>query len=184
MKAIANLLFEAKMLKDIPRAGFAFLGTGSESIAAHSFAAAFIGYTLSRLDTSADAQRLIAMCLVHDLPEARIGDLNYVNKQYVQADEQKAAAELTRHLPFGEDLAELLEEFNQQTSHEARLAHDADQLAFILDLKAASDVGAKTPEKWLPVVIQRLKTGIGKQLADEILDTEWDAWWRDGYEEY
>lgn len=183
MKAIANLLFEAKMLKDIPRAGFAFLGTGSESIAAHSFAAAFIGYTLSRLDTSVDAGRLIAMCLVHDLPEARIGDLNYVNKQYVQADEQKAVDELTRHLPFGGDIAELIGEFNQQASHEARLAHDADQLAFILDLKAASDVGAKTPEKWLPVVIRRLKTGIGKQLAEEILSTEWDAWWRDGYEE-
>ncbi|MFO7839974.1 MAG: metal-dependent phosphohydrolase, partial [Desulfosalsimonadaceae bacterium] len=63
------------------------------------------------------------------------------------------------------------------------LAHDADQLAFILDLKAVGDIGVKTPEKWLPVVIGRLKTGLGKQLAEAILQTEWDSWWRDGYRE-
>jgi len=32
MKHIANLLFEAKMLKEIPRSGFHFLGCGKESI--------------------------------------------------------------------------------------------------------------------------------------------------------
>lgn len=183
MKAVADLFFEAKMLKDIPRAGFAFLGAGSESIAAHSFAAAFIGYAMSRMDEAADTQRLIAMCLVHDLPEARIGDLNYVNKQYVQADEEQAVADLSRNLCFGEDLAGLIREFQKQASREALLAHDADQLAFILDLKAVADIGVKTPEKWLPVVVRRLKTDLGKQLAEAILQTEWDSWWRDGYRE-
>jgi putative hydrolase of HD superfamily len=183
MKAIADLLFEAKMLKEIPRAGFAFLGAGSESIAAHSFAVAFIGYVLSRLDNRVDAQRLIAMCLVHDLPEARTGDPNYVNKKYVQVNEEKAVADLVQNVPFGADLSSLIEEFNQQESLEARLAHDADQLAFILDLKAAGDVGARTPKKWLPTVIGRLATDIGKSLAEAILATEWDAWWRDGYSE-
>jgi putative hydrolase of HD superfamily len=36
MKNIANLLFEAKMLKEIPRSGFHFLGSGKESIAEHT----------------------------------------------------------------------------------------------------------------------------------------------------
>jgi len=183
MKSIVNLLFEAKMLKDIPRAGFAFLGAGSESIAAHSFQTAFIGYVMSRVLPGVDAQRLISMCLVHDLPEARIGDQNYVNKQYVTVDEAKAVADATRHLSFGRDMAGLIDEFNEQASFEAQLAHDADQLAFVLDLKAAADIGAKTPDKWLPTVSGRLKTEIGRQMADEILKTQWDGWWRDGYEE-
>ena len=42
MKNIANLLFEAKMLKEIPRSGFHFLGAGKESIAEHSFVTTFI----------------------------------------------------------------------------------------------------------------------------------------------
>ncbi len=183
MKAVADLLFEAKILKDIPRAGFAFLGAGNESIAAHSFAAAFIGYVMSRLDQGVDADRLISMCLVHDLPEARIGDLNYVNKQYVEADEKRAVYDATCNVPFGEDLASLISEFNEQESREALLAHDADQLAFILDLKSVEDIGLKGPEKWMPVVLKRLKTNAGRRIADGILETEWDAWWRDRYKE-
>lgn len=183
MKPIINLLFEAKMLKDIPRAGFSFLGAGNESIAAHSFATAFIGYVMSNMVTGIDAQRLISMCLVHDLPEARIGDQNYVNKQYVKPDEAQAVADATRDLPFGMDLAGLIDEFNRQSTLEAQFAHDADQLAFILDLKAVADIGIKTPHKWLPVVIRRLKTETGKKLAQEILQTEWDGWWRDSYYE-
>jgi len=183
MKPIANLLFEAKMLKDIPRAGFAFLGAGKESVASHSFAVTFIAYVLSRLVPEIDAQRLITMCLVHDLPESRVGDQNYVNKQYIRPDEARAVADCTRHLPFAEDLSGLIDEFNGQTTQEAKLAHDADQLAFILDLKAVRDIGIKTPDKWLPVVRERLKTDIGRQLAMEILDTEWDAWWQDTYSE-
>ena len=37
MENIARLLFEAKMLKDIPRSGYHFLGVGKESGAEHSF---------------------------------------------------------------------------------------------------------------------------------------------------
>lgn len=181
MKEIADLLFEAKMLKETPRAGFAFLGAGRESVAEHSFAAAFIGYVMAKMAPGVDALRLISMCLLHDLPEARIGDLNYVQKKYVKADENQAIADATRGLPFGQDLAELLAEFNSQETEAARLAHDADQLAFILDLKSISDVGGQTPNKWLPVVQKRLKTELGRKIADAVSRRPWDAWWMEGY---
>jgi putative hydrolase of HD superfamily len=69
MKNIANLLFEAKMLKEIPRSGFHFLGSGKESIAEHTFSTTFIAYVMSHLEPDIDALKLISMCLVHDLPE-------------------------------------------------------------------------------------------------------------------
>jgi len=47
-----------------------------------------------------DALKLISMCLVHDLPEARIGDLNSVHKAYVEPDEPRAVADMVRALPF------------------------------------------------------------------------------------
>jgi putative hydrolase of HD superfamily len=183
MKAIADLLFEAKILKNIPRAGFAFLGAGRESVAEHSFTTAFIAFVMSRMDPGVDGQRLVAMSLLHDLPEARIGDLNYVQKRYVTADEPRAIADAIANLPFDNDIAELLAEFNGQQTREARLAHDADQLAFILDLKSISDVGGKTPEKWLPVVQKRLKTDLGKKLAEAVSLRSWDAWWMETYSE-
>ncbi len=183
MKEIADLLFEAKMLKEIPRSGFAFLGAGRESVAEHSFAAAFIAYVMAKLEPGVDGLRLITMCLLHDLPEARIGDLNYVQKKYVTADEDRAIADATGNLPFGGDVSELLAEFNSQETDAARLAHDADQLAFILDLKSISDVGGQTPEKWLPVVQKRLKTDLGRKIADAVASRPWDAWWVDAYSE-
>ncbi|MDH3799565.1 MAG: HD domain-containing protein, partial [Desulfobacterales bacterium] len=65
MKHIANLLFEAKMLKEIPRSGFHFLGAGKESVAEHTFSTSFIAYVLAQLDPEIDALKLISMCLVH-----------------------------------------------------------------------------------------------------------------------
>ena len=183
MKAIADLLFESKMLKQIPRSGYHFLGAGNESVAEHSFSATFIAFVMSRLEPGVDSLRLISMCLVHDLGEARTGDLNYVQKKYVLADEARAIADATRKIPFGSDITELIDEFNQQETLEAKLAHDADQISFILDLKAISDTGATTPAKWLPFVIDRLKTDLGKQLADAIVSRNWDDWWIEGYSE-
>jgi putative hydrolase of HD superfamily len=183
MKSIADLLFEAKILKNIPRSGFAFLGAGRESVAEHSFTVAFIAYLMSLMEPQADGRRLVTMCLIHDLPEARTGDLNYVQKKYVFADEQKAISDATRDLPFGDDISGLLAEFNAQQTREAQLAHDADQIAFILDLKTISDVGGKTPEKWLPVVKNRLKTDLGIKLAEAVSERNWDAWWMETYSE-
>jgi putative hydrolase of HD superfamily len=183
MRRIADFLFEARMLKNIERSGFRFLGAGRESVAEHSWMITMIAFALARLEPKADASRLISMCLVHDLPEARIGDLNYVQKQYVKADEAKAVADATRDLPFGEELAALLEEFEKAETLEAKLAKDADQLALILELKAIGDGGCDAPDKWMPFVMQRLTTPVGKQLAENILAAQRDDWWMNTYEE-
>ena len=157
MKSVANLLFEARILKHTPRSGFHFLGAGKESVAEHSFMTTFIGYVMSHLEPHADARKLISLCLVHDLPEARISDLNYVHKRYVTPDESGAVRDMTEGLSFGKSLTALIEEFQAAETLESRLAHDADQLAFVLDLKALSDVGFTPPQNWLPSV-KRLST--------------------------
>ena len=82
MKNIAHLLFKANILKEIPRSGYHFLGAGKESVAEHSFSVSFIAFVMSQIEPDVDAFKLIAMCLVHDLPEAKTGDLNYVQKKY------------------------------------------------------------------------------------------------------
>ncbi len=183
MKDIAKLLFEAKILKEIPRSGYHFLGTGKESVAEHSFMITFIAYTMFKMDPEVDGLKMLSMCLLHDLPEARIGDLNYVQKKYVTVDEKRAAYDATCCVPFGGDIRSLIDEFNAAETKEAKLAKDADQLAFILEMKAISDIGSKAPDNWLPVVLGRLKTDVGKKIAEGIMETEWDSWWRDNYSE-
>lgn len=177
MKNVANLLFEAKMLKEIPRSGFHFLGSGKESIAEHTFSTTFIAYVLAQLQPGVDALKLISMCLVHDLPEARTGDLNTVQKAYVTADEAKALEDATAGLPFGSAITDLIEEFNQNSSVEAKLAHDADQIALILELKYLSDIGYTPPDTWLPHVLGRIQTKIATEITRSIMETNRDDWW-------
>jgi putative hydrolase of HD superfamily len=179
MKNIANLLFEARMLKEIPRSGYHFLGVGKESVAEHCFSTTFIAYVMSRMEPQIDALRLISMCLIHDLPETRIGDLNTVNKKYVTADETKALEDTIEGLAFGENLTDLFNEFNNGHTIEAKLAHDADQLALIFELKDLIDIGYKPPRSWIQNVINRLKTKTGSKIADAVMETSRDEWWLD-----
>jgi putative hydrolase of HD superfamily len=178
MHAIADLLFESRALKSTPRSGFPFLGVGSESVAEHVYHTAFIAFVMSKLEPAADGLKLLSLCLVHDLPEARTGDLNTVNKKYVNVDEQRALTDALAGIPFGGDVSELLEEFNQAQTLEARLARDADQVALVVELKDRLDAGFPSPKDWLPNVLDRLQTETGRRLADAVVAGRRDRWWR------
>ena len=177
MDRIAEFLFETMLLKRVHRTGYQFLGPGKESVAEHTFGVMCIAWTLAQQTPEADTSRLLAMCLVHDLPEARMGDLNYVQKRYVSANEAMAVDHMTQGLPFGPDIRTLLDEFNACETLEAQLAHDADQLAFLLDLKSLADMGYAAPDKWAGHVKERLQTTAGINIAEGIASTEWDSWW-------
>ena len=177
MDNIANFLFETGMLGKTPRSGYQFLGSGKESVAEHILRTVFVGYTLCKTDTSLNELRVLKMCVFHDLPEARTGDMNYVNKKYVDVDEEKAVRELTEDLPFGNDIKSSIAEFNRKETKEALIARDADQIALILQLKEYGDLGNKYAEEWINFAMQRLSTEAGKKLAQRVIKTDSSNWW-------
>ncbi len=179
MNRIIDFLFEIGMLKRTPRSGWQFLGTGSESVAEHAFRTSLIAFALARLTPDVDADRVIRMALLHDLPEARTGDLNYMNQRYVQADERAAARDLSSGLPFAGELIELLEEYREGSTPEAVLAHDADQLELLLQLKEERDTGNPQADDWIPHVLRRLRTELARDLADAALGRNAADWWFD-----
>lgn len=177
MKELADFLFEVGMLKKTPRSGFQFLGSGCESVAEHVLRTLFIGYVLCKLEPEADELKVLRLCLMHDLPEARTGDMNYVNKKYVTVDEKKAIRELAEPLFFGQEIEGTLEEFNRKETRESLLARDADQLSLILQLKECGDLGNKYSQEWIRFAVQRLATKSARDLAADILDTDSSNWW-------
>jgi putative hydrolase of HD superfamily len=122
-------------------------------------------------------EKVVLMCLFHDLVEARTGDLNYVNKKYVQADEEAALKDMTADLPFGDEILQLSLEFNQHCTPESDDAHDADQIEMILQLKELGDLGNRYSKDWISAAVKRLRTENGKRLARSILNTDFSAWW-------
>jgi putative hydrolase of HD superfamily len=174
---LADFLFEAAMLKRTPRTGYQFLGRGKENVAEHSFGTAAIAYVLGRMNGQADMERLLLLALFHDLAEARTGDHNYVNKQYVTSHEKEAFEDAVKDLPFTEELSSLNDEWLGSQSLEACLAADADQLDMILELKRLFDHGWKQAGDWLQYVVKRLKTKEGQSLGQEIMTSGPDDWW-------
>jgi putative hydrolase of HD superfamily len=183
-KNIVNFFFELGMLKRTPRSGFQFLGTGRESVADHTFRVALIGYSLAQLEEGIDLFKVVMLCLFHDVPEARTGDMNYVNKRYVKVDEKKAISHLAETLPFGADFKALMAEYRSGETREAELAHDADQLELILSLKEENDLGNSYARKWIEFAVLRLRTDAGKEFAQEIMKTDSTAWWFEGHDHW
>lgn len=179
MKDIINFLFEVGMLKKTPRTGYQFLGSGNESVAEHSFRTAVIGYILAQLDPEADSRKTMLMCLFHDLHEARTGDHNYVNKRYVNVDEEGAVKDLAGKTPFADEIILLTNEFNTGESLEARISRDADQIDLIMELKVQNDLGNRYADDWLHYALQRIVTENAKIMAQEILTTDSTDWWFD-----
>jgi 5'-deoxynucleotidase YfbR-like HD superfamily hydrolase len=177
MRGLADFLFEVGMLKKTPRSGFQFLGSGCESVAEHVLQTLYIGYVLCKLEPAVDELTVLRLCLVHDLPEARTGDMNYMNKKYVTVDEKKAIRELAEPLFFGGEIEAALEEFNGKETRESLLARDADQLALILQLKECGDLGNKYSQEWIRFAVRRLATENARKLAESILDTDSTNWW-------
>jgi len=174
---IANFLFEAGMLAKTPRSGFFFLGSGEQSVAEHINRTTLIGFVLSKMIKEADENKVLKMCLFHDVGEARTSDLNYVHQKYANADEHKAWDDLAQTLPFGSEIKDLLTEWDLVESLESKIARDADQLELLLSLKEQIDIGNTRAKSWVPSAIKRLKTEEAKKLAEEIISTDSDKWW-------
>ncbi|WP_084146848.1 HD domain-containing protein [Maridesulfovibrio zosterae] len=176
MTRLADFLFEVGMLRKTPRTGYQFLGTGSESVADHSYRVAVLGYVLADM-AGADMARTVFMCLFHDLHEARTGDFNYVNSIYNQSERNKALQHTLDGTGLENKIYPYWEELEASESIESKLAHDADQLDFILNLKEEQDMGNPYAAKWLESAIKRLRTDEGQKLADKISETDHKDWW-------
>lgn len=173
---LADLIFEAGMLRRTPRSGYQFLGTGQENVAEHSFRTAMIGWILARR-AGADAGHVAVMCLFHDLHEARTGDFNYVNKLYNRTRAGEALAHALGGTGLEADVLPLWQELEAAETLEARLAQDADQIDFIANLKEELDLGNKYAGDWLPPALERLRTSEGRELAETLVRTDHKEWW-------
>lgn len=177
LKAVANFLFEVGILSKTPRSGFHFLGSGQQSVSEHTTRTIYVGFVLAMMSSKVDVGKVMKMCLLHDLAEARTSDLNYVHQKYAISDEESAILDLAKTLSFGEEILNILKEYKERKSIEALIAKDADVIEWILSLKEEVDTGNSRAASWLPSSVKRLKTKVAKELAKVAIKTPSDDWW-------
>ena len=176
IKNITNFLFEAGTLKRMRRNSYQALGSGGETIAEHSFRCALIGYCLAKTD-KADENKVMKMCLFHDLLETRTGDRNWINKHYTDALEDKARKDQCQDLPFGKEMLEILTEYEERKTKESILTKDADTLEQMFQEKEYYEIGNKQAYDWMKYSRAKLKTKNAKEIASQVLKGESRDWW-------
>ena len=181
MKDIAKYLYEVGQLKRVKRSGWWMAGINNpESVAEHTFRAAILGYILASLE-GCDPMETATLCLFHDVPEARINDFHRVAKRYIDSDEGEANAqrEQIARLPqqIAENIAALMNDYEEKGTPEARIAHDADLLECLIQAREYQAQGYTDVQDWIINCRAGLKSAAAKSLAEDCLVVEPREWW-------
>ncbi|MCK4781316.1 HD domain-containing protein [Candidatus Parcubacteria bacterium] len=173
--SIVNFLFEIASLRRIFRSQCQMIEKTSDNISDHSFRVAIIGMILAKLE-KADENKIMKMCLFHDIAEARTGDANFVNKFYAKLDEEQALKDQLENIPNSSGIISLFKEYEQRKTKESLIAKDADILdQMILQQEYFSNDG-KNRKTWQVFSKKKLNTKSAKEIAESIEKTNPLQW--------
>lgn len=189
IRNLVSFLYEIGTLRRVLRAHQQTLLSRdpADNISSHSFRTAFIGYFLAK-GLKADANKVVKMCLLHDIEEARAGDQNWVHKRYVKVFEKEIREEQLKNLPGSEELLKLSKEYQKRKTLEAKIAKDADLLDEIFLLKEYELQGNKEAIDWLKESHKKglseesqqerqMSTKLAKEIAKIVKKQKPSQWW-------
>lgn len=144
---LLDILSVAEKLKCNTRHSWTSSGR-HESVAEHSWRLALMALLVRDEFPRLDMDKVIRMCLIHDLGEAFTGDIPTFEKtKEDEAKEEKVFNEWIESFPspYREEFVELLQEMNQRVTEEAKLYKALDNLEAVIQHDEA-DIST-----WLPL---------------------------------
>ena len=142
---IVTFLQGAEALKDTLRSGHTGQGR-TESVADHSWRLTLLAFLLADDLEGIDIERLMALCLIHDLGEAISGDVPATQQAPDDGREARERADFGKLCePLPEDLRARMEslwdEYAGAATPEARMAKGLDKIETILQHAAGRNPG-------------------------------------------
>jgi putative hydrolases of HD superfamily len=135
-ESLLELLLELQVLDRIPRSGFVLRGVADpESVTEHSWHVALLVWVLGERLPGIDLARAVAIALLHDLAELRVGDLPRTAGRYFPQGAKKTAegAAMDEILaPLPEKARRLYAEYQEATTLESQLVKACDKLQLML----------------------------------------------------
>jgi putative hydrolase of HD superfamily len=162
---ITKLLLDALSLKNLPRTGWVLRGAPRESVAEHTYGTAIIALMLSRMEklSQKEEHALLRIALLHDIHEARIGDLVPEQKKEYKPDERKVEREMLEGTLFAKDISLL--SGKGASKRVLLLANDADRLDMLLRAMENEKNGSRRIREFVDSALRQIKTKSGKRLA-------------------
>jgi len=176
-----DFFYEAGALKNLSRSGWRLAGIkNAESTADHSYRTAVIAYVIARME-GANAERAATLAVFHDVPEARIGELDKVMAAYHEksAAERKAVRESEANNLFGGKwYSQIIGEIAARKTAESKAANDADLLECVLTAIEYAQSGFPRAADWAIAKQKLMLTKSGKKLYGEALKSDPSKWWK------
>jgi putative hydrolase of HD superfamily len=185
MKRITKFLFEIGSLKKIARSHRQSFLTDdlSDNIASHSHRVSIIGYFLA-VTEGVNVEKVLTMCIFHDVGESRSGNQNWVHKKYVKVFEDEILNDQLNAITQDNSLFKTMKEYAERESAESKIAKDADKLDQYLLVKEYIMRGNKEAENWIKKKSSDdLYCQTAKDLFLQILETDPSDWWKTLYTE-
>ena len=145
-----EILHRAEQLKNNTRHSWTSSGR-HESVAEHSWRLALMAYFMKDAFPGMDMNKVILMCLFHDMGEAFTGDIPAFQKTKEDSRrEDDVIAEWIRTLPapYDQELGSLFDEMNKLETEEAKLYKALDKMEAVIQHNEA-DI-----RTWLPLEIR------------------------------
>ena len=123
----------------------------------------------------ADPARTALLCVLHNTPEMRIGDIPKIGKHHLRAvDARDIAADQTAECPdrFADAVRDAIAEFEAGETPEAVCAKDADKLECLVQAVEYRHQGVATVQRRIDSSLAALTTDTAKALAAEVLAAE------------
>jgi len=180
MKRDVDFLFEIGALRHQPRMWHRFLGSDVASITEHHFRVVWLALIIAAREKKGNVEKIIKMALVHDIPESRTGDADYMSRQYVTRDEDKALEHMLDKTSIKRPFVAAWKEYGKHRSIESKIVKDADNLDFDIELREQGIKGSKLEKNWREtrdkITRKRFYTEAARQLYDEIMTAEPSDW--------
>lgn len=131
---LIQVLYIAEKLKDTTRHSYSSSGR-HESVAEHSWRLALMAYLVKDEFPNADMDKVIKMCLIHDLGEAFTGDIPSFNKtKEDEKTEERLLSEWVATLPepYKSELAALYGEMDERATIEAMIYKALDSMEAVI----------------------------------------------------
>ena len=182
MKNDINFLYEIGSLRKIPRAWQQILTGKVENIAEHIFRTTMVAWVIA-IAEKADVEKVLKICLIHDIAEARTGDIAFMHRDYVVRHEELAEKHIFENTLLGKETPALFKEYAERASLEAKIVKDADNIEVDLELKELADIGdssaASMQKDHRPTIrAKKLYTKTAKKMWDQIQKTNPNDWHR------
>jgi putative hydrolase of HD superfamily len=98
---------------------------------------------------NANVEKVLEMCIFHDIAETRSGDQTWIHKRYVTVDEDRILAEQLSNISKDDEIKKVMSEYLKRESLEAKVAKDADNIDQYLLVKEYDHRGNKEASSWL-----------------------------------